>query len=191
MPILHYPATGYRDWHEHLFTELIPIGTFKIHLLENRWILADFVNPQTGDFLTEDETRNWFVETYKKFAPYVRAGNKPSISSAVHVSVIRKRHMIGTNGPLSDEEIQNFLDQHAGQPFTVYARGIATGFSFNFTKFNWFNALLIHDSVESIDSAGELALGQFEEALRRTYPATSQWITAPGKHHVTLAYHLR
>lgn len=198
MPILHYPAIDYRDWREHAFPEPIPIGTFKIHLLEDRWILADLVNPQTGEFLSKEETKDWFMETYKKFASYIQASNKPSISSAVHISIIRKRHMIGPNGQLSNDEIQNFLNQYTGRLFTIYARGIATGFSFNFTKFDWFNALLIHDSVDSVDSwysigptKSEFGLAQFEEALRDTYPATSQWITAPGKHHVTLACRMR
>jgi len=186
MPILHYPATDYRDWHEHVFEEPIPIGTFKIHLLDDRWVLADLVNPETGEFLNEDETRDWFLETFEAFKPHLRLGNEPSISPAVHVSIIKRRQMVGPIGPLTDEEVKNFLDRHAGEPFTVKARGIATGFSFNFTKFNWFNALLVEDSP---NKSGELA--QFEESLRTEYPETAPWITAPGKHHVTLAYYMR
>lgn len=182
MPILHYPSTGYRPWKEEIFDEPITIGKFKIHVHDDRWILATLVDPITDQPMSSEQTQNWFADTYERFRAHLHPEVQPNQAAAVHVSIIRIRHL-PTN--MTIEDAKAFIKNHAPDPFTVRARGIATGFSFIFTEFDWFNALLVDDD------SSESTIRIFENALTNAYPETKKWVTQPGKHHITVATHPR
>lgn len=167
--LTQFPRGDYHPMSIVKFDTPVHVGKFRI-CLRNNWICAVLCNSRGVQYNAE-RTQAWFDRTCQMYEDHLRPDCAPNDTAAVHVSIMRTRYIDSTR--IREEQLKQLVACEG--IFNLYAYGIATGFSFNFTNFSWFNALIVESpQIES-----------FKKNLTSLDPTVDEFLI--NRLHVTIA----